>query len=274
MQLPTLGIPAPTRPQAPTRLNLQVPKGIAARDGTVVLADMGLRQLLRLDHARDNITPMASLAPGTGPALHLAADGSVWLAESASGLVRQMDRNGRVIRSWQDDRFASRPVAVSTLVDSGGDVFVADGSLSHVAVFDAFGKVIRRFGQGQLQSVVAMTSGPLGLYVLDRLAQQVMVFDRNGRALMSMGDSELVFPFALAVDAAGRVFVADETDGAIHVFVDGERVARFKGDGVARFARIEALAVDGNLLYVTDGVSAQIQILLISPESLRRPSRP
>jgi hypothetical protein len=79
-------------------------------------------------------------------------------------------------------------------------------------------------------------------------------------------------PRAVAVDREGRVFVVDDADpGAIQVFFGGERVLRYTGSGAVMLRKIEALAVDGNLLYAADGLSGRIFILLITPESLRRP---
>jgi hypothetical protein len=252
------------------RLNFVWPVALAARDDTVLVADAGLRQLLRVDRGRDQATPIAALPADRGLALQLATDGSAWLAEPATGLLRQLDRDGRPLRAWRDDRLAARPVGVAWLPEAGGQVLVADAQLAQVVAFDVFGRALRRFGQGRLQSVVAMAAGPTGLYVVDRQAQQVLVFDRVGEWRASLGADTLVMPGAIAVDRGGRVFVADEADAAIHVFVDGERVARV-GAASLRMARIDALAVDGNLLYAADSLGSRVQILLITPESLRRP---
>lgn len=267
-------MPGPARAVLPTRLNFQWPVALAARDDTVLVADVGLRQLLRVDRSRDQVTPIATLSTDRGVALQIAPDGSVWLAEPGSGLVRQLDRDGRVLRRWSDDRLAARPVAIAWLPESGGDVFVADAQLAQIVAFDVFGRGLQRFGQGRLQSVAAMATGPQGLYVVDRLAQQVLVFDRQGALLAAMGADSLVMPHAIAVDRAGRVFVADEADAAIHVFIDGQRVARLAGAAALRVSRIDALATDANLLYAADSLSSRVQILLITPESLRRPAPP
>ena len=78
-------------------------------------------------------------------------------------------------------------------------------------------------------------------------------------------------PRAIAVDRDGRIFVADDADpGAIQVFAGGQRVARYTGSGSATLRKVEALAVDGNQLYVADGVNARIYVLLVSPELLMR----
>ena len=118
--------------------------------------------------------------------------------------------------------------------------------------------------------------GPLGLYVVDRLARQVIVFGYDGSVRQSFGEGVLVRPRAIAVDSAGRVFVGDDADQSIRVFLDGEHIANAGGQGSApgRFGRIDALAVDGNLLAVADSLNARVQLLLVSPESLRRPGGP
>jgi DNA-binding beta-propeller fold protein YncE len=160
--------------------------------------------------------------------------------------------------------------------EAPGDIFVADSTDARVVVFEPYGRVIRRFGETKLQSVAAMVAGPLGLYVVDRLAQQVVVFGYDGSVRQSFGEGVLVQPRAIAVDAAGRVFVADDADQTIRVFLDGEHIANAGGQGSApgRFGRIDALAVDGNLLAVADSLNARVQLLLVSPESLRRPEGP
>jgi len=108
---------------------------------------------------------------------------------------------------------------------------------------------------------------------VDRLAQQVVVFDFDGRVRFAFGEAGLVQPRAIAVDREGRVFVADDADATIKVFVDGELVARAGGrtPGPLRFGRIDGLAVDANLLYVADATSARVPVLLVAPESMRRP---
>jgi DNA-binding beta-propeller fold protein YncE len=204
--------------------------------------------------------------------LQIGADGSAWLVEPAAARVLQLDSAGRVRRTLRDERLASRPIAV-VATETPGDIFVADSTDARIVVFEPFGRVIRRFGEGTLQSVAAMVAGPLGLYVVDRLAQQVVVFGYDGSVRQSFGAGMLVAPRAIAVDAAGRVFVADDADQTIRVFLDGEHIANAGGRGSApgRFGRIDAMAADGGMLAVADGVNARVQLLLISPESLRRP---
>ena len=267
--------PAPVRPilGQPARVNFLQPLELAARDDILWVADAGLRHVFRVDRARDLATPMATLSGNRALAMHASPNGAVWIADAATGQIRMMDRDGRPVHVWQNVELASRPVGLAMLPGEGGEVFVADAQMAHVVVFDVFGRALRRFGKGRLQSVAAMAAGPGGLFVLDRLAQQVLVFDRSGQLQGMLGSTSLVMPGAIAVDRTARVFVSDEADGAIHAFVAGEHVARYSSAEL-RVSRIDAIAVDGNLLFVADALTGRVQILLIAPESLRSPSPP
>lgn len=276
--LPPTGAPIGAPLPATQRLNFQLPVGVAMRGELLLVADAGWRQLYRLERGRDQLLPLGPyatvLAADHATSLQLTSDGSVWLAEPAAGRVIQLDAFGRLRRVLRDERMVSRPIAV-VASEAPGDVFVADATDARIVVFEPFGRVVRQFGGGKLQSVAAMAAGPEGLYVVDRLAQQVVVFDVDGRVKRAFGEDSLVQPRAIAVDAAGRVFVADDADTTIKVFLGGQRIAIAGGPGTApgRFGRIDALAVDGGLLAVADSTNARVQLLLVSPESVRNPGR-
>jgi hypothetical protein len=109
--------------------------------------------------------------------------------------------------------------------------------------------------------------------VLDRAAQQVVILGAQGEVLEVIGENELVQPRALAVDRSGRVFVSDDVDQRIKVFRGAQLLGTAGGDGngPGRFGRIEAMAIDGNLLYVADSVNARVQVMLIAPPSMEAP---
>ena len=273
---PALPLPAPQLPVAPLqRINFQLPVGVALRGDLLLVADAGWRQVFRIERSRDQAVPLGpfatALAADHATSLQIASDGSVWLADPAGARVLQLDAFGRVRRTLQDERNASRPIAV-VATEAPSDVYVADSTDARIVQFEPFGRALRRFGADKLQSVAAMVAGPEGLYVVDRLAQQVVVFGLDGAVRQVFGEGSLVQPRAIAVDTAGRVFVSDDADQRIKIFIAGQLVASTGGRGNAPglFGRIDGLAVDRNLLAVADSVNARVQLLLLSPESLRR----
>lgn len=257
------------------RQNFVQPVGVAAQGDLLMVADAGARTLWRLDRARDSIAPFApfiGVGPEQGTSMQLGNDLSVWVASPAEHAVVHYDARGREVRRWRDDANAARPVAVAVPRDRN-DVFVGDGASAQVVVFDPLGRARRLLDRGRtavLQSVGAMCFGPAGLYVLDRLAQQVVVLGPRGEVLELIGENQLVQPRALAVDRSGRVFVSDDSDQTIKVFRGTSLLttAGGSGGGPGRFGRIEALAIDGSLLYVADSLNARIQVMLVAPASM------
>jgi DNA-binding beta-propeller fold protein YncE len=260
------------------RLNFVQPVGVAVQGEVLLVADAGARSLWRLDRGRDEMAtfaPFSGSANGSGTSLHLGNDLSTWVALPAEHMVVQYDVLGRELRRWRDDANAPRPVAVA-VPENRSELLVGDAATARVVVFDPLGRIRRIVGSGRsgaLQSITAMALGPGGLYVLDRAAQQVIVLGAQGEVLEVIGENELVQPRALAVDRSGRVFVSDDVDQRIKVFRGAQLLGTAGGDGngPGRFGRIEAMAIDGNLLYVADSVNARVQVMLIAPPSMEGP---
>ena len=159
------------------------------------------------------------------------------------------------------------------------EILVGDAATARVVIFDPLGgarEVLGGTRPAMLQSITAMALGPGGLYVLDRVAQQVVLLDRRGVPVEVIGEQQLVQPRALAVDASGRVFVSDDMGQRIKVFRGRTLLASFGGGGQApgRFGRIVSMALDGNMLYVADSLNARVEVLLVAPPSLETPEAP
>jgi hypothetical protein len=273
--------PLPTAPLAGPRLNFVQPVGVAAQGDILMVADAGARTLWRLERSRD---AMAALAPFTGSgaeqgaSLQLGNDFSTWVALPAEHAVVQYDARGRLVRQWRDEFNAARPVAVAVPEDRS-QLLVGDAATAQIVVFNPLGRVmgVLRGSRGHvLQSIAALCIGPRGIYVLDRLAQQVVVLDAKGEVIELVGENQLVQPRAMTVDRSGRVFVSDNADQRIRVFRGAKLLATAGGVGAGpgRFGQIESLAVDGNMLYVADSLNARVQVMLVAPPSMEGEGRP
>lgn len=271
-------LPLPAARALGGRVNFVQPVGVAARNDMLLVADAGARTLWQVDRQRDAMAPFAAFTGGVhdhGASLQLGNDLGAWVALPADHMVVQLDARGRIVRRWISQVDAPRPVAVAVPEDRSR-VLVGDAATARVLVFDPLGQLLGVLGghrPAALQSVTAMALGPRGLYVLDRLAQQVVVLDPGGVPVEVIGENHLVQPRALAVDASGRVFVGDEQDQRIKVFRGRELLASVGGQGPGpdRFGRIEAMALDGNLLYVADSVNMRVQVLMVAPQALEGP---
>ena len=95
----------------------------------------------------------------------------------------------------------------------------------------------------QLRGPVRVASDAAGrIYVTDRTAGQVLVFDAFGRPVSVKAG--LAAPLAIAVDASGRVYVGEEQNGNVSVF-DAQWNLLFRlGQGDGEFALPSHIALD------------------------------
>ena len=258
---------SPAQPPA-HRLNFVQPVGVAAQGDVLLVADAGARTLWRLDRSRDAMAafaPFSGSANGSGTSLHLGNDFSTWVALPAEHMVVQYDVRGREVRRWRDDANAPRPVAVA-VPENRGELLVGDAATAQVVVFDPLGRARRLLGSGRagaLQSITAMAFGPRGLYVLDR-ARSAGGRARRPAARCSKSSARTSWcsrahwrwTAAAASSSATTSTSASRYSAAPQLLA----TAGGAGSGPGRFGRIEAMAVDGNLLYVADSVNARVQV--------------
>jgi len=176
-------------------------------------------------------SPAARANKNRGQAPQSAVDPSslVWPGPPETPRVRfvaaitgETDISGPVKLSWVD-RLAGRKPATDRLLlskpygvtaDQAGRVYVADGALHAVVVFDRDEKstsVWRGNGQFPLSLPMGLAlDGQQRLFVSDAFRGQVLVFDPDGRPVAGFGQGTLGRPGGLAIDRArNRLYVAD-----------------------------------------------------------------
>jgi uncharacterized repeat protein (TIGR01451 family) len=120
-------------------------------------------------------------------------------------------------------------------VDSDGRIYVADNGNDRVQVFDSAGRFLFKFGRN------------------------------GGDGTSGTGDGEFLNPRGIAVDAGGRIYVADTRNQRLQVFDSAGRflfkIGRNGGDGSrgsgpGEFYRVQDVAVDASgRIYVVDSSS-------------------
>jgi DNA-binding beta-propeller fold protein YncE len=164
-----------------------------------------------------------------------------------------------------------KPMAV---VARNGRVYVTDTSTESIVVFDVPRRRLFRFGQrapnGLRKPVGLALDGQMNVYVADAKRRQVLVYDRLGLFLRTIGGSDdLERPTGVGVSRDGeRIYVVDRSDNEsenhrVVVYTrDGLKikVMGIRGNGAGEFnVPLQAsVALDGTL-YVLDSGNFRVQ---------------
>jgi DNA-binding beta-propeller fold protein YncE len=160
--------------------------------------------------------------------LFAAPDGTLWVTDGQKQIVMQLAPDGRVLRTLGKpgvagdgpDTFNS-PSAV--LVAPNGDIFVADGH---------------------------------GDYPVPHTNDRMVKFSKNGKFIKAWGHhgsepGNFDVPHSLAMDSAGRVFVADRANNRIQIFDQNGKLL----DIWKQLGRPSAVYIRNDIIYVGDSQS-------------------
>ncbi len=249
------------------------PVAVAAKDHWVYVVDADQQQVIlydRISGTQEILVSLKGLVTGDVADIFVTGDRSFYLADSVGGKVLKFNRNGRLEATFRDSMNLRRPVAVS-VDETTGDVYVADGVLDHVLIFNSAGGLWRALGgrgegNGEFLNITAMARGPDGVYVTARFAHRAQVLSEEGTFKYAFDPDTVVFPNAVAVDTANRAYVSDFFNNTVKIFEQGKLVATIGGAGVGpgRFNGVSDVWLDGSSLYVADSLNGRIQVFKIA----------
>jgi DNA-binding beta-propeller fold protein YncE len=160
--------------------------------------------------------------------LFAAPDGTVWVTDGQKQIVMQLAPDGRVLRTLGKpgvtgdgpDTFNS-PSAV--LVAPNGDIFVADGH---------------------------------GDFPVPHTNDRMVKFSKDGKFIKAWGHhgsapGDFDVPHSIAMDSAGRIFVADRANNRIQIFNQNGKLL----DIWKQFGRPSAVYIRNDIIYVGDSQS-------------------
>ncbi|MDH5324592.1 MAG: hypothetical protein OEZ68_08455 [Gammaproteobacteria bacterium] len=251
------------------------PVAVGGRDNFLYIVDAGAKVVFRYNLDTHNISAIGQVGvrfAGDLGNIYVLKDYSFYIVDSTGKQVLHFDKEGQLLNTLNDPANLSRPMDV-WVNERNGDVYVADGSYSHIIVFDRFGRAYKLVGQrgtgpGRFRAITDMTAGVDGLYVVDRLELPIQVFGFEGNFLFSFGEKKQIYPTAIAVDQWKRVYVSDKSDNTIRVYDNKELIAEVGGGGAApgRFRLITGMWLKDRFLYVADSMNKRVQVMQINPE--------
>jgi len=162
--------------------------------------------------------------------LFAAPDGTVWVTDGKNQTAMQFAPDGRVLMTLGKlgvagdgpDTFNSPS---DVLVAPNGDIFVADGH---------------------------------GDFPVPKTNDRIVKFSKDGKFIKTWGhhgsaQGEFDVPHGLAMDSAGRLFVADRANSRIQIFdQDGKFLAEWK-----QFGRPSGVYIRDDIIYVADSQSSE-----------------
>ena len=220
---------------------------------------------------------------GSTSAVAVDHEGNIWVADrcgandcngSKLDPVMEFDAGGNFIKAFGAGKFLF-PHGMT--IDKDDRIWVCDGHVGNgigddVIEFDRNGKVLKILGKpgvagdgpdtfGEPNAVLIAPNGDI--FVADGHEPgpghnaRVVKLDPNGKFILQWGGhgggpGQFEMPHALAMDVAGRLFVADRGNNRVQIFdQSGKFLAAWK-----QFSRPSGVYVDGNdVLYVTDSES-------------------
>jgi len=205
-------------------------------------------------------------------------NGRVYVGDTVGRNVVMFDLNARTFSRIGIDDPGSLRMPFGMDLDTQGNLYVLDGTLKRVHVYDASGKFVRMMGQDMKWSRpagLALDSERRRLYIVDAggvnsEGHRVRALDLDsGKLLFEIGKrgdgpGEFNLPRDAAVGPDGSLYVVDSGNFRVEVFdVNGKFVKMFGAVGRqgGQFSRPKEIAADaqGNI-YVADSAFGNFQI--------------
>ncbi|MFQ5461689.1 MAG: 6-bladed beta-propeller [Phycisphaerae bacterium] len=191
------------------------------------------------------------------------------VADAAGGAVHLVDLKNRtyVVSLGSASHRLGTPSGVAW---AGGTLFVTDAQRGEVAVFNTTGRLLRTFGQDDLERPVGIAYLPdrKELVVVDGGHHRLVVFGLDGgrvRRIGQRGSEPGSFNFPTHIcQGRGMLVVADSGNFRVQILDEEGRWIRTigqKGDGAGDFALPKGVAFDSEAhIYVVDAQFENVQV--------------
>jgi sugar lactone lactonase YvrE len=203
--------------------------------GNVYVGEQGIFPQAKINCA-DGAFMLAEVRAGEANEVAVDPGGNVYWMAWTTGDIQKVDPSGTVTPVIGGDETKNSPFnqPLALAVDSSGSIFVADTGNNRIAKIDALGNVTTLAGSGAegcldgtggAEGGDAQIGHPTGVAVdgVDNVfvaepSCGIREIDPSGNVttIAAVGNGQLQYPYALAVDVSGAVFVAD--NGAHRIF--------------------------------------------------------
>lgn len=250
-----LPVPGETGGFAP----LVFPSALASRGTDLYIADSGARKLYRFNTAMQVMGEISgeTILPWTR--LQVGADQSLYVLDTTQGIIRRYPPQGQPVHVLGEQ--SAMTSLDSFVITEGGEIIASDNLNRRLLTFNALGgpgwPVTSPAIESGVPVLAAMASAGNSVYAIDSRCACVLALDDAGQVAGVIGRGELVQPQELAVDRSGHIFVSDQGNRMLKVFLHGKLIASYAASSL-QFTEITALAVEGDTLYIADGPASKV----------------
>lgn len=250
-----------------------MPAALAVKGDALFVVDELTNMLLKLDVQAGTVWPFMDLTKefsGNVGGIHVTSNGDLYLSDRLAGRVLRFTASGERQQVYRAPGNLKQPGKLY-VNEENGHVMVLDESFSRILIFNKYAEPAYVLGsrgetKGHFIDPTSIHIAGKSVYVTDAIGLQVQRLNLFGEAEQVFGLDTLFNPSAVAVDAYGRVYVADMADDYIKIFQNGRLLWKYGGSGVdqGKFREIRALAIEGDRLYVAEAMNRRIQVFKIS----------
>ena len=200
----------------------------------------------------------------------------VYVADQKVGAIFIFNTDTRDVQLIRNGYEAHFGLINGLAIDDDDRLFVSDGRLRRVLIFDSKHAVAGQINEGLVDPVgLAIDKQNRFLYVVDTQQDQVVVYDADSlKLLRRIGTSgknhwlttpgDFGAPSNVALDKEGNVYVTDTMNNRVEIFdADGNFLSLFgkHGDGPGYLARPKGIAVDcDGHIWVADSYQDRVQV--------------
>jgi len=253
---------------------LQRPIAISVDGDDLYFVDAGLRRIFRYERLSQMLTPFAVNLPVEAGMRIASANRSVYITLPSYDKVLHFTQKGFELPALVSPGNLVRPMSVA-VDEHSGNVFVVDGLHNHIVVFNNAGEMLSVIRSPQVKSISAIATANGKIYVIDKLARQIIVLDWSGVVRSKFATEVQSDPVSIAVTRSGLVFIGDGFDNSVTAYSLNDakkgvlaRNTRGVGATIDGFGSVNGLTAGGEMLYVADGLNARIQALIINPDAI------
>lgn len=253
---------------------LQRPAAISVDGNDLYLVDAGLRRIFRYERLQQTLMPFAVNLPVEAGMCIVSANHSVYITLPSYGKVMHFTRDGFEFPALVSPGNLVHPISIA-VDERSGNVLVVDGLYNHIVVFNNEGMLLSVIRPPQVQSISAIATANGSIYAVDKLARQIVVLDWDGVVRNSFATDTISESVSIAVTHGNLLFIGDDFNNSVTAYSlhgvkgavltrESSRVSAVSDD----FGSVNGLTIEGEMLFVADGLNARIQALIINPDAI------